>query len=484
MRTLLIRPPQIRCSNQARRCGTPTGLLSIAAVLRQRWDVHFIDAAAEGYETEIEVAPDLFQFGLTPEQLAQRIRDYDPDVVGVTNTFTEYWGTTYETARLVRSTKPSVTIILGGHHPSGVPSEILNLDTAKAIDFIVIGEAEETAINLLCKLDEGKSDFERVPSLAFRRDDRIVITPLEVARGDLDKLPDPAWDLMDSLLYDYRMSHSGMLRGHNFLDVLFSRGCPIACTFCTSTNYWGAKGRVFFRPRIRSQLAKAFELGWEEMVLEDDNVLTLPRWAQKDIIESLGEFGRPWSLDGGLYYPAITKDFVQWLADSGCYRVFLPVENPDVDIMHTHHKYASIRKPEQRDRKLRDVARWFHDAGIEFYSAIMIGFCGETLASIRNALRFGRFLKEELGAFGCAFHWVHPFPFTAMYTQTYHLVHPERRWQDHPEYYCFAKPVYPIDGMSLEDATKMVDEAFYELSGSRVRDPAFQTWGNATKLAR
>ena len=35
---------------------------------------------------------------------------------------------------------------------------------------------------------------------------------------------------------------------------------------------------------------------------------------------------------------------------------------------------------------LRQVAAWLHDANIAFYSAIMIGFPGETLAGIRSSI--------------------------------------------------------------------------------------------------
>lgn len=481
MRVMLIRPPQIRWANEAKRCGTPTGLLSIAAILRRHREVEFVDAVAEGYESELELEPGVFRFGLTNEQLAARVREFDPDIVGITNSFTVYWRTAYSTLQLVRRIKPSVFTVLGGHHPSGVPEQILRLDYDKAIDFIVVGEAEIAIERLLEKLEAKDHTFELVPSLVFRRGDDILVSKAVSQRLQMDDLPDPAWDLMDSRLYDYRMSHYGMPREHNFLDVLFSRGCPIGCTFCTSTDYWGARGRVFSRSRISNQLARARDLGWAEVVLEDDNVLALPRSAQQDILQSLGASGLTWNLDGGLYYPAITREFVSSLAANGCYRVFLPVENPNLEIMHSHHKYASIRKPDQRDRKLREVAEWFHAAGVEFYSAIMIGFPGETLASIKSALGFASFIKSKLGALGCALHWVHPYPFTKLYDHTYHLVDPQRRWEDHSEYFSFAKPVFPIEGISLDDAAAMVDDVFYGIHGSLSRNTSFESWAGASR---
>lgn len=477
MRILLIRPASNRWSNQTKRAGTPSGLLSIAAVLRSRWDIGFLDVVAEGYEHEVEIQSDVFRYGLSNDRIADKVSEFSPDVVGITCCFTQYWRETYETARIVKRSCPAAKVVIGGHHPSGVAEEILAFDhSEKCIDFILIGESEETIVQLVEKLEASAQDFESISSLAFRRDDKPVVTKIDQRRMNVDGLPDPAWDLMDSSKYDFRMSHSGMLKGGNFVDVLFSRGCPIACTFCTSTEYWGVKTRVLNKSRIKSQLASLEQLGWEEVILEDDNILALPKQSQIDIITAFGEQGRAWSLDGGLYYPAMTKEFVQWLSDSGCYRVFLPIENPDVEIMHEHHKYSNIKNDSQRNEKLEQVADWLHEAGVEFYSAIMLGFWGESLSSIKRALQYGAFVKHSLGAMGCAFHWVHPYPFTAMYNATYQHVDPKRRWQDHPEYYCFAKPVYPIQGITLDEAAELVDDAFYELSGTRSRDPSYLAW--------
>jgi hypothetical protein len=173
---------------------------------------------------------------------------------------------------------------------------------------------------------------------------------------------------------------------------------------------------------------------------------------------------------------AETREFVELLAANHCYRVFMPIENPDIEIMHHHRKYVNIRLAAERDRKLHQVTGWLSNAGIEFYSAIMIGFPGETLASIRKALGFARFIKDELGALGCALHWVHPYPFTRMYQDTYHLIDPGRRWEDRPEYFSFVKPVFPIQGISLDDVARMVDGAFFDMHGSRSRNTSFESW--------
>ena len=477
MRILLIRPPQVRWSNEAARCGTPTGLLSIAALVREcaGWEVGFVDAVAEDYDNHVEIRPDLYRFGLGRDDLGARIAAFEPDVIGLTNSFTTYWETTYETALLCREVAPEARVMLGGHHPSGVPEEILQRDRAGAIDFIVVGEGEQTVVGLLEAIERGDCPVD-VPGLAFRLNGQIIRTPPPAARPQLDELPDPAWDLMNSALYDRRMSHFGRPRGTNFLDVLFSRGCPIQCTFCTSSSYWGLRSRVFSGHRIEQQLASAVRLGWKELVLEDDNLLTLPRRSQAEILDAMADLGLPWNLDGGLYYPSVTQQLVRRLASAGCYRVFLPVEHPDIDVMHANHKYSRVRSEVQRDEHLSRVTGWLREEGIEFYTAIMIGFPGESRATLEAALRFGDMMVAEFGALGCALHWVHPYPHTQLFRDAAHLVVPGRRWHERPEYSTFTKPVFPVDDISIEDAEQLVNDAFQYINGSESRNTSFESW--------
>ena len=234
--------------------------------------------------------------------------------------------------------------------------------------------------------------------------------------------------------------------------------------------------RVLSRARIRAQLEAAKSLGWQEFVLEDDNFLLLPDVDQAAILQSLGETGQPWNLDGGLYYPALTEACVHQLRDAGCYSVFLPVESPRLHMMHTSRKYLSLKAASDRNASLRRAATWLCDAGIRFYAAVMVGFPDEGRREIDAAIAFGRIVTRELGAVGCTFHWVHPYPGTELYAESYSLIPPDRRWEHNPEYYTFTKPVFPMRDLSLDDAEKLVNDAFFELNGTCSRNAGSDSW--------
>ena len=436
MRILLIRPAQIRWSDEGRRVGTPTGLLSVAAALRRDHDVAFVDATAEGYDWEVEIRPGVKQFGLSDDEVLRRLDEFDPHVVGISNLFTLYWGTTFRLVSRVKRHAPNAVTILGGHHASEAAREILELDDEHAIDYIVLREGEETVVELVRAIETGCS-VAQVPGIAYREASGQPCTTVHrSAISRMDALPDPAWDLLDRGNYRAAMSHHGPPRGENFIDVTFSRGCPIGCYFCTSTTYWGSRFRVFSEKRVREQLATLVELGWQEIVVEDDNFSALPFDMQRQICSALKDTGLPWCNDGGLYLPLLEEKRVALLAETGCYRVFLPVETPTVATIQAQHKYRNFRDDADFLRKIQHVTALLRGAGIEFYSALMVGFPGETADALRHSCEFADFLIGECGAFGVAFHWVHNYPGT----RNYQSGGRPPDWHNAPEAFTFTRP--------------------------------------------
>ena len=436
MRILLIRPAQIRWSDEGRRVGTPTGLLSIAAALRRDHDVAFVDAAAEGYNHEVEVRPGVMQFGLSDDEVLRRLDEFNPHVVGISDLFTLYWGVTFQLVSRIKQQARHVVTVLGGHHASEAAREILELDDGRAIDYIVLREGEETIVELMRAI-EGGCPVAQLSGIAYRdATGQPHTTMLRPTISLLDGLADPAWDLLDARHYCAAMSHHGPPRGANFIDVMFSRGCPVGCHFCTSTTYWGSRFRVFSQERVREQVATLVELGWEEFVVEDDNFAALPFDVQRQICTALKETGLPWCNDGGLYLPLLEEKRVGLLAESGCYRVFLPVETPKVRTMQAQRKYRSFRDDGDFLRKIRQVTALLREARIEFYSALMVGFPGETTESLRHSCEFASFLIGECGAFGVAFHWVHNYPGTL----NYRPFSGPPDWHVAPETFTFTRP--------------------------------------------
>lgn len=64
-------------------------------------------------------------------------------------------------------------------------------------DFIVMGEAENTLLELVNAITKEENDFFKIEGLAFKHNDAVVKTPRRSVLKELDTLPFPAWDIID-----------------------------------------------------------------------------------------------------------------------------------------------------------------------------------------------------------------------------------------------------------------------------------------------
>ncbi|HJS81237.1 MAG TPA: cobalamin B12-binding domain-containing protein, partial [Nitrososphaera sp.] len=106
----------------------PLGILYIAAYLQRtgRYDVHVIDAQCEN---------------LTHQEVAERVKDMDPDMVGLTAmTFT-----LVDVKMVIQEIRKRCNpyIVIGGPHTAIYPNECFNREGLGA-DFVVVGEGEIT----------------------------------------------------------------------------------------------------------------------------------------------------------------------------------------------------------------------------------------------------------------------------------------------------------------------------------------------------
>jgi len=265
------------------------------------------------------------------------------------------------------------------------------------------------------------------------------------------------------------LAHYGVPRGKSFLDLMITRGCPRACDFCTSTRMMGRKVRVLSSERIEALIDNVEKLGFEEYIMEDDEVLMLRQihpHSFQAYLSALQKTGKPWMIDAGLYYPRITEDFVAELAEAGCYRVFLPVENPSMQIMHSSHKYRELNNTKEAKRKIKEVDSTFRKYGIEYYHSIMTGFPTQTRDMIRQDIDFGKFLRHECGAEFVVFFFTHPYPGAELYDTSGQLVDPNRKWEDHPEYGFFVKPAFPGIDYSVKELEEMCRKGHEDINGS------------------
>lgn len=141
-----------------------------------------------------------------------------PDIIG----FSCYiWNITWvmELVRDLPSVLPEAEIWLGGPEVSYDAADILEQEPN--VTGIMMGEGEETFLEVLKHYAEGRRDFFTIDGVACRNEKREVVSrPLKKA-ADMSAIPFPYEDL-----HDFE---------HKIVYYESSRGCPFSCSYCLSS---------------------------------------------------------------------------------------------------------------------------------------------------------------------------------------------------------------------------------------------------------
>jgi radical SAM superfamily enzyme YgiQ (UPF0313 family) len=101
-------------------------------------------------------------------------------------------------------------------------------------DFIILGEGEQTLLELTTAIDQQQPDFLSIAGLAYKQNDAVIKTVKRNVLKDLDSLPFPAWDLVDMDMYRKTwLKH----KGYFSMNMATTRGCPFKCNWCAKPIY-------------------------------------------------------------------------------------------------------------------------------------------------------------------------------------------------------------------------------------------------------
>ena len=151
-------------------CSPPIGIAYLAAnLLKNGYKANCLDMSVENYEREIYSGSFVY-YGLNAEELIERVRNENPDIIGFSVLFSMLASDVLELCTAVKKAFPDKYILLGGQHPTGAPYEMMK---TPSVDFVLLGEADESIIQLMDALN-GLRSLESVHSLVFRRKDGSI----------------------------------------------------------------------------------------------------------------------------------------------------------------------------------------------------------------------------------------------------------------------------------------------------------------------
>lgn len=339
----------------------PLGVFCLAAYLRQQgYAVQALDAEARE---------------LTNDDIVQTLRTGGFDVLGISST-TVAFHRALELAESVKAASPETTIVIGGPHVSSQPAHPLQF---AAFDYAICNEGEETLVELLRMLAERK-DPRDVRGLVYRRNGEVIANPCRPYIADLDALPLPAYDMIpDMEIYSPPPFNYKRLPVAN---IMTSRGCPNACTFCENTTF-GRQFRVRGAEGIVAEIEFLIEkYGVREISFVDDT-FTVKRSRIYEIFDLTRKRGLkfPWSCMSRVN--TVDEELLRYMRDNGCWYISFGVESADEEILRTIHKNIT-------PASVQLAIEICHRLGIVTKGFFMIGHPRETVATIDETIAFAK----------------------------------------------------------------------------------------------
>ncbi|MFQ5681561.1 MAG: B12-binding domain-containing radical SAM protein [Candidatus Omnitrophota bacterium] len=340
-------------------------------------------AREKGYDN-VEVL-DCKALEIEAPQMIERIKEKDPDIVVMGEQLHSYGGYAVvayfnRAAKEIKQALPKTKIVLGGLWYSAMPQQTLRSNPA--VDFVVMGE-EESFYDLIKALDKG-DNIKDVPGITSRVNGDILLGPYKPLLQDLDTLPMPAYDLFPMDKY------VGHTHWKPFVDMVTSRGCPSACTFCYEWDQYDPRNPSdFLKWRAKSPQRVIEELnildkkyGVKVVVLQDDNFNTNPQRV-REFCELKKQANNPikWVSLGRAVDWVSCEDILPLMKETG---MFIGVFGIEVTTPEELKKIAKGITIDQIKKTIEILRR----QDIAVVADIMLGFEGDNEDIIRQRFEF------------------------------------------------------------------------------------------------
>lgn len=370
MKILLLDPPHQIFA--ALRMWMPSpGLMTLGAYLETR-----------GHQVEVI---DSTVLAKPWTELEQKLRQGGYDVVGVTCQAATFHNDAVHAVRLVRRTLPNVVIAGGGGHFT-LNVETM-LDLLPELDYVILGEGEETFDALLQWLASGKKEDCREAGLAYRRNGKTVYTDARPLIEDLDTLPMPGYHLMDLDNPTYYLH--GM--GKRAVGISTSRGCGDRCSYCSESQLWQAKWRGRSGALVVEEMQMLNRKYGKSLFVFNENSFNQSRERNEAFLESLGKSG----LKCDFWFQSRIKDILRdrdllpEYRKLGLYEVMLGVESISPQTLKNYTK-------NQSSEQILEAAELLRSNGIMVMTNVMFGDTEDTEDTLRTIYDFVRKIGDFL----------------------------------------------------------------------------------------
>jgi magnesium-protoporphyrin IX monomethyl ester (oxidative) cyclase len=390
-KVMLIIPPDTRPLDMTAdqvRIGlvAPLGVAYIAATLENvGYEVKILDCVAEGqkldgmqwtpYYRDQNLKDENIRYGLTDLEIESHIREFKPDLVGVSCMFSNRAWDAHNVCRIVKSFNPNIITVMGGSHPTATADESIKDIN---VDFVVKGEGEYLILDLIKGIDY-------IPIRPFPR----------YTAFDLDDLPLPARHLLNMPVYlNSDSAHSGH-KASPSTNINTSRGCPGRCNFCAIRTTFGDAYRVRSPENVLAEidhLIKTYHI--KELDIEDDNFTANKKRAMA-ILQ--GIIDRKYNLylnsPSGLAVSCMDEELLDKMKEAGYYSVSFAIESASPLVL----KKLMNKKVDLE--KAKRLVKYGRSIGLKVKAFFILGYPGETKETMEETVDYALALGADWSLF-------------------------------------------------------------------------------------
>lgn len=336
----------------------PLGVLTLAALLRDSYPVQVVDLddfwRRAGY-----LRPQFHR------SVVEAICATGPDIIG----FSSISGSYPLTIRLAEECSrrlPKATVILGG--PQATVTDVDTLTAFPFVDMILRGEADDTFPALVTAIASGVAT-EQIAGLTFRDRGGIRRNPNASATLDLDRLPLPAYDLVPRI---------DELQG---FALEAGRGCPYACTFCSTNDFFRRRFRLKSPSRLLDEMNRINQR-WRVKTFElIHDMFTVDRRKVIEFCEAMIEAGSPYKWSCSARTDSVDTELLRLMKRAGCHDLFFGIETGSQRMQRVIDKDLDLAQA-------RHVLQVCNDLEIRATASLIVGYPQETKEDLRDTVAF------------------------------------------------------------------------------------------------
>ncbi len=326
---------------------------------------------------------DLDVYKQNHEIIEEKIRHTQYDVVLMGCIVTGYRMIREISARIKKINRKTI-IVAGNTVASSIPDHLL---THTGVDMAVLGEGDETVIDLLKLLESGDS-LRHCKGIVYKSGTDIVYTEKRPPIKDLDLLPFINWDLfnVEKYIEGYRYAADESIplaeKDIRMFSTNSARGCIHRCSFC----YHAFNGYPYRRRSNKSILDEVQLLidkyGINTVQFNDDLTFfskkNLAEFADL-IIERRMKFYWRGTCCSNLFQDDGDIELAKKMFEAGCTSLCFSLESADMEILKAMRKHHT---PEQFLKQ----AEILQKAGIVCMTSLVFGYPAETKETIKKTI--------------------------------------------------------------------------------------------------